>query len=103
MPHSLFNIREWDLPKLLLAGAGVFAVAALGFFLAVFLQLHGFTPVYTQQKTIDIPVEEKARAMGVGSGPSTTHVGSTTSPTKSNQADQGDPRAAEKLKIMRSK
>jgi hypothetical protein len=101
-PQSLFAIRHWKLPEILFVGAACFAMAAVGFFLAVFLQLQ-FAPGETTQtytnSSIEVPIEDKAKALqGVAQNSPQPAV-----PTdKRNQADESDALAAQKLKLLNS-
>ena len=98
-PQSLFAIRRWQLPEILFVGAACFAMAAVGFFLAVFLQLK-FTadPASTQTYTnssIEVPIEDKARVVQQVAQSSPRPLTDNR-----NQSDETDALAAQKLKLL---
>ena len=100
---SLLSIRHWDFARLALVASAFFAMAALGFFLAVWIQLHGplQSGLGTQQG--QLTDEQKYRILEALNATSTTTSQNSALPVPpSSQADPGDPKAAMKLKILES-
>ena len=100
---SLFAIRHWDLPKLLLVTSGFFAVAALGFFLAVWLQLQA-SNVQTRDTNV---AADPIKKLEVASMPSDAEIAAQAqhasgNPVPASQADTNDLRAAAKIKAAES-
>lgn len=103
---SLFAIRHWDLPKLMLVTSGFFAVAALGFFLAVWLQLQAPKSQADSGVPKPLTTEEKNRivnSLNAELNTNTTLPADPNAPPASHsQADEKDANAAAKLKILES-
>jgi len=101
-PRSIFAIRDWKLPEILLVGSACFAIGAIGFFLAVFLQLRtsgGNLPgTYTNAQ--DVPVDDKARALSILSRSAPEPAKSTNTIPNSTQASPDDALASQKLKLL---
>ena len=101
---SLFAIRHWDLPKLLLVTSGFFAIAALGFFLAVWLQLQA-SNVQTRDTNV---AADPIKKLEVASMPSDAEIAvqaqqdASGNPVSASQADTNDLRAAAKIKAAES-
>jgi hypothetical protein len=98
-PESLFAVRHWKLPEILFVGAACFAMAAIGFFIAVFVQLH-LSPNTTTPEPMTssqlVPIEDKAKYLEDMSKNSPQ----PPAPTGRNQADESDPLAAKKLQLL---
>lgn len=101
-PQSIFAIRQWNLPEILFLAAACFAIGAVGFFLAVFLQLQssGGSSTGTYANTQDVPVEDKARVLSILSHSAPEATNTTSVAPNSSQASANDALAAQKLKIL---
>ena len=91
-PQSIFAIRHWKLPEILFVAAACFAMAAVGFFLAVFLQLH-FSPetrqTYANSQLVPIVAKSDVLQSVADSSPQAG-------------ADDSDARAREKARLLKS-
>ena len=97
---SIFAVREWNFAKLLLLGSGCFALAAVGFFVAVLLQRNQFMNT-SKDATSDISIAEKTRIVDSLNASSTNADQNTaTAKISSTQADASDTKAAAKLRIL---
>jgi hypothetical protein len=108
--HSSFPTRNLQVPEILFVVSVCFAMGAVGFFGAVYLQLRNTNDTSTIASVGPLTVDQKAHiAQSLAAqttGTSTTTTGGTTEATAivptSQQADQGDKNAAEKLRIMQA-
>lgn len=96
-PKSIFAVREWKLPEILLLAVACFALAAFGFFIAVFLQLRPTDTQKTNTTLQEVPSVDKEKVMQQTSD---TGEQRFTPPSPPGQADIADPRASEKLKLI---
>lgn len=98
-PNSLFSIRHWTLSEILFVGSACFAIGAVGFFLAVYLQLKTIGPAdakYANSASLD----DKVRVMNIlAQNAATPENTSNVAPTES-QAAADDALAAQKLKML---
>jgi hypothetical protein len=85
-PKSMFSIRHWKLPEILFVASACFALAAAGFFIAVFLQLHsaqtqaaGNTTKIQNDLNGLSPETKRKLAEGLGSTSSSASTSSTSS------------------------
>jgi hypothetical protein len=98
-PESLFAIRHWDLPQILFVAAACFAMAAVGFFVAVFLQLQlSGQPASPTSNSTNVPIEDKVGALQRVSENSPQPAPGETR----NQSDPEDENADAKLKLLNS-
>jgi hypothetical protein len=105
--QSMFSIRHWSLTEMLFAAAGCFALAAVGFFIAVFLELHTSTvPEALNPQTKGATQADKDQVLQALSGTqnsanatTSTSVGSTH-PVAPSQADTKDANASAKLNAL---
>ena len=88
----------------MLVTSGFFAVAALGFFLAVWLQLQAPHSQAGNGVPKPLTTEERDRIVNSLNAESNTAlpVDSNAPPAPHNQADENDANAAAKLKILES-
>ncbi len=98
--QSIFAIRHWQLPEILFVGVACFAMAAVGFFVAVFLQLN-WGPQSLEKSTVSsqlVPIEDKEDVMrrAAESSPQPQNIPSDNG----NQSDAGDQYVDEKLKLL---
>ena len=93
-PQSIFAIRHWSLPEILFVSAGCFAMAAFGFFLAVFFQLYtGSKGIYANSQEVPRELKEKSmQAVGEAS----------LQPRADLPADEQDALAERKMQLMKS-
>jgi hypothetical protein len=80
--QSMFPVKHWGLPEILLFLTGCFALGAIGFFLAVFVQLRTTNDISNIANVVPLTVDQKA------------HI------TQSLAAPTSTSTTAEKLKIM---
>src|SRR5262245_53201580 len=100
-PQNIFAVKEWKLPEILLVAGACFALAALGFLAAIFLQLHYAQSPGGNTTAINpadmMTIEEKHDVLETLDQANSNPY--ATKPAE-NQADPKDPHAAEKLRIM---
>ena len=95
-PQSIFSIRHWDLPEILFVAAGCFAMGAVGFFVAVFLQLNWGA---ARTSTVLSPIEDKEKVMQEVAANSPQPA---IPEDQRNQSDPTDTNADAKLKLLKS-
>ncbi len=102
---SIFAVRHWSFSEILLVAAGFFAIGSVAFFLAVYIQIHSGTAAVNNRQLNELTIEKKAQIVHQlnGNTASTTQNLETSSkPAPHLQADEKDPRAAAKLRILES-
>ena len=78
-------------------------MAAVGFFLAVYLQLQT-TPSISKLSSLKVPVEDKERVLQqvADNSPQPTYLDESGAPISPSQADANDPGAEAKLKVLQA-
>lgn len=93
-------IKEWKMPEILFVAAACFAMAAVGFFIAVYLlQVHRLGGPAMYANSSEVPVELKANQLNALSQ-SAPEPQSASVPPSESQADSNDALAAQKLKLL---
>jgi hypothetical protein len=84
-PQSMFSVRNWKLPEILLLAGACFALAGIGFFAAVFLQLHsspnnsaGNTSPGVQKELSGLSTEQKQKILQQAASTSPTQTSTPT-------------------------
>lgn len=96
--NALSAIHYWDLPKILLVSAMVFALVAAGFFLGVFFQLSGGRTSSDMSQGSTGSLQEKQRVLNQLSG----GVSGDGAEGVANTTDSDAANVEAKLKILRS-
>ena len=102
-PISFSSLRNLKLPEILFVVAACFAMGTVGFFLAVYLQLHSkgsALPPGTYANSQEVPVSDKAHQLQALSQNTPEPQNTTNTAPSESQASQSDPLAAQKLKLL---
>lgn len=99
-PKSIFAIKDWRLPEILLIAVACFALAAIGFFIAVYLQVHIQSSDIKTIDSVSAPasVEEKDKLYQQLNGSREGQAMQTDMPV--NPANENSTSVDEKRKLL---
>jgi hypothetical protein len=97
MPQT-FGVSKWGLPEIVFVVAAAFAMGAIGFFFAIYLQLHSTSTGLAGVQ--EIPADAKAKVMEQGAAQIASENQAQTAVEQHAQYDPTDSRAAAKIKLM---